>query len=615
MPEPYKVEVRDPPQGVPPPHQRETSKKSHGDHINRLRKFIAKPSAGLRIRIHPTLQSEQIGVVPVEGTINIVDEFHNSDGVWVRLGQESLLEFCAVNYTEGWCLQYNQHLEKTLLVPVAAEPKQVKATAAAATGGAGATAMPNPFLNNTEPLLKPATNAESKDWKPVKRPKGPGIYTVVKCGASGHNIRSNPNLMAPPIGMLALGDQVSVLRTKEINGEVWVQLETETAEKHCFQADNGDAWSLAYSDTDILYLEAVLRPSEEARGRTMSRPITVIPPPSSQIQKPIPPPRMHPDQQQLLQQPQQPPTASPRRDSINRAARTPSPKPSFFQKWFKGEAIKRPGSQSPTRSKVASTIAGAAASAAANKDIPPELIGVSVKELVKVIGESRANGNGVTPPGTPGTPRKSRSPASPQVSSRGSSPSSVRLTAAGAAAVPRCSSKSPLSHDITRQDSNSDSTSNLVSSLTRDQSPHESSPSLSMRSDVPARSSESPSTTSIATSKLTTEVEEAPQQQPVASSVKKVKKKSPRIRGRSSEKHRGAQQQQPVKEALSPSVAESIRAVFAAFVWHEGIVHDTMAVASYLKFHPTLSKHGQESMPTASSAASEPGPVPEGKNN
>ena len=87
-----------------------------------FRKFIAKPSAGLRIRIHPTLQSEQIGVVPVEGTISIVDEYHNSDGIWVRLGQDSLLEYCTPNYTEGWCLQYNQHLEKTLLIPVA-EPK------------------------------------------------------------------------------------------------------------------------------------------------------------------------------------------------------------------------------------------------------------------------------------------------------------------------------------------------------------------------------------------------------------------------------------------------------------------------------------------------------------
>ena len=60
------------------------------------------------------------------------------------------------------------------------------------------------------------------------------------------------------------------------------------------------------------------------------RPITVIPPPSavSHIQKPVPPPRLHPDQQ--LQQQHQMPTASPRRESLART-RTPSPKPSFFQ--------------------------------------------------------------------------------------------------------------------------------------------------------------------------------------------------------------------------------------------------------------------------------------------
>ena len=47
-----------------------------------------------------------------------------------------------------------------------------------------------------------------------------------------------------------------------------------------------------------------------------------------------------------------------------------------------------------------------------------------------------------------------------------------------------------------------------------------------------------------------------------------------------------------VKEAVSPSVAECLRAVFAAFLWHEGIVHDAMACASFLKFHPTLPKQG-----------------------
>lgn len=47
-----------------------------------------------------------------------------------------------------------------------------------------------------------------------------------------------------------------------------------------------------------------------------------------------------------------------------------------------------------------------------------------------------------------------------------------------------------------------------------------------------------------------------------------------------------------VKEAISPSVAECLRAVFAAFLWHEGIVHDAMACASFLKFHPSLPKQG-----------------------
>ena len=53
------------------------------------------------------------------------------------------------------------------------------------------------------------------------------------------------------------------------------------------------------------------------------------------------------------------------------------------------------------------------------RDLPPELVGVSVKDLVKAIGESRANGNGVTPPGTPR--RMSRS-SSPKAGPGGSSP-------------------------------------------------------------------------------------------------------------------------------------------------------------------------------------------------
>ena len=47
---------------------------------------------------------------------------------------------------------------------------------------------------------------------------------------------------------------------------------------------------------------------------------------------------------------------------------------------------------------------------------------------------------------------------------------------------------------------------------------------------------------------------------------------------------------QNVKQALSPAVAECQRAVFAAFLWQESLVHDAMASATYLKFHPELAK-------------------------
>ena len=37
---------------------------------------------------------------------------------------------------------------------------------------------------------------------------GPGGYTVVKCGSSGHNIRCGPDLKATPTGMLVMSNQI-----------------------------------------------------------------------------------------------------------------------------------------------------------------------------------------------------------------------------------------------------------------------------------------------------------------------------------------------------------------------------------------------------------------------
>ena len=54
-------------------------------------------------------------------------QIHNDDGVWLRLSQDSIKKWCGplINgHNEAWAVQYNQHLGKTLLVPVE-EPKSI----------------------------------------------------------------------------------------------------------------------------------------------------------------------------------------------------------------------------------------------------------------------------------------------------------------------------------------------------------------------------------------------------------------------------------------------------------------------------------------------------------
>ena len=45
-------------------------------------------------------------------------QIHNDDGVWLRLNVDTIAKYCNSGHLEAWCLQYNQHLGKTLLLPV-----------------------------------------------------------------------------------------------------------------------------------------------------------------------------------------------------------------------------------------------------------------------------------------------------------------------------------------------------------------------------------------------------------------------------------------------------------------------------------------------------------------
>lgn len=233
MSQEFKVEVKEPPQGMLPPNQNPTKKIAQQP--NKLRKFVAKPSAGLRIRSHPSLQSEQIGIVPVNGTIAFIEEIHNDDGVWLSLSLDTIKQYCLNPYNEAWCLQYNQHLGKTLLLPVE-EPKSIIDQVIVGTS------------TRKSPEIHSSRRKGSVNFA--------GLYEVLKCGASGHNVRSKPSLKAQPIGMLVLGNQVGVSEYVVNSDGCWVCLDDVTKEKYGIKTESA-AWSLAMGHNNIMYLGPV----------------------------------------------------------------------------------------------------------------------------------------------------------------------------------------------------------------------------------------------------------------------------------------------------------------------------------------------------------------------
>ncbi|XP_014287849.1 E3 ubiquitin-protein ligase MYCBP2 isoform X3 [Halyomorpha halys] len=590
MHEGYKVEVKEPPQGLAPPSQSVVKKTPHQP--NKLRKFVAKNSAGLRVRAHPSLQSEQIGIVHVNGTIAFIDEIHNDDGVWLRLNQDTIRQYCPDgSYAEAWCLQFNQHLGKTLLLPVQ-EPKSLLDHV-----------IKDPNMRKS-PVIEPPRNKRATRYK------------VVKCGASGHNVRSNPSLKAPPVGMLGHGNYVSVIDHVENGDGTWIQLDKETLSKYCFNWE-GEAWSLAV-DRNTIYLKPDVsdrnEPCEESVfGSTVPRKGFDFGPPAQEnfplfttIGAPVP------------SVPFVFGSTSHQAGNLKEESR------SFF----------RESPKSPAITKCQKSEEGKSSKAVSSKDVPPELLGVSVKELVKAIGESRANGNGATPPDTPRRASRSSSPLPP---SRTSSSSPLPIPAfqgrqrsqgaknSSGLALDSVSSSplaygSPRSIGVSpavyggaesvsqRRGSTQSDTSALVSSLTRDLTPSPSgSCSLHSTPSTPRKNKEpesDSSSKSMAQAGTQTSPDGVKSHFSIGSSSREESPKSSRkVRTNSKRSMSPGPSQAPaqrgirdhrggVKEAMSPSVAESIRATFAALLWHEGLVHDAMACASFLKFHPTLPKQG-----------------------
>lgn len=100
---------------IPPPVKEHALKKIQPQY--KYRKYYAEYTSGLRIRLHPTLQADQIGIIKVNDIISYIDELENGDGVWVKLSTDSIRKFCSSSWypSEAWCLAYNKHFDKRIL--------------------------------------------------------------------------------------------------------------------------------------------------------------------------------------------------------------------------------------------------------------------------------------------------------------------------------------------------------------------------------------------------------------------------------------------------------------------------------------------------------------------
>uniref|UniRef100_A0A4W4EXN0 E3 ubiquitin-protein ligase MYCBP2 n=1 Tax=Electrophorus electricus TaxID=8005 RepID=A0A4W4EXN0_ELEEL len=667
------VEVKDPPKGMIPPGTQMVKPKAEPQ-PSKVRKFVAQDSAGLRVRSHPSLQSEQIGIVQVNGTITFTDEIHNDDGVWLRLNDETVKKYVPNmnGYTEAWCLSFNQHLGRNLLVPVD-EARPQSDECARETNG------------------RPSHEVPMRNVDRVGLGGGPGLYKVVKTGPSGHNIRSCPNLRGIPIGMLVLGNRLKAVG-EVINSEgTWVQLDKNSVVEFC-ESDEGEAWSLARDRGGNQYLrheeeQAVVEHGAQTpppspfsvqafnraagcsgaqgfdygisnnRGDRLSAILNSIqsgpflPAPSVFEQAAKPPSSFVHSPfvfgQSLSQQPQPQPqllrksSATPlcSTQSISPASRSPK-LDSRASRTADQAKIKTIDSLSANEALILKSDTGKLRSDSHSRSHSP-----NHNTLQALKADGRTSGLRAESP-NPGS--RSSSPKQKTLTSGRSSPSnstSPRSSSPHDKNLPlKVSPSSKARLDPPRERSKSDSYTLDPDTLRKKKVPLTEplrGRSTSPKPKLPPKEGKSGSSSEnrtpsphVVQENLHSEVVEVCSSSALLSnseagdengmlrnaeegsskvhfSIGKAPVKeesesrsSPKVSRKTSSRHvrpkkdksgplfkgENVRLTEPAKQAMSPSVAECARAVFAAFLWHEGIVHDAMACSSFLKFNPELTK-------------------------
>uniref|UniRef100_A0A9J7XNT7 E3 ubiquitin-protein ligase MYCBP2 n=1 Tax=Cyprinus carpio carpio TaxID=630221 RepID=A0A9J7XNT7_CYPCA len=467
---------------------------------------------------------------------------------------------------------------------------------------------------------------------------GPGLYKVVKTGPSGHNIRSCPNLRGIPIGMLVLGNKVKAVG-EVINSEgTWVQLDKNSVVEFC-ESDEGEAWSLARDRGGSQYLR-----HEEEQANLEHGAQT---PPPSPFSVQAFNRGMDSSGAQGFDY-----GINNKGDRDNLASRSMSPGSKHRQesRSFKTDSH---SSRSVDQVKSKNND-GLSASEALNlksdtgklrSDSHSRSHSPNHNTLQALKADGRNSG---LRPESPNPGSRSSSPKQKTFSSGRSSPSnnsSPRSSSPHDKNLPTKVSPSKVHLDPPRERSKSDSYTLDPDTLRKKKVPFmeplrgrstSPKPKISPKEGKGGSSNAENRALSphVVQENLHSEVVEVCRSSTLLSNdeandenaelnnaeegsskvhfsigkgpVKEEleSRSSPKVSRKTSSRHvrpkkdksgplfkgENVRPTEPAKQAMSPSVAECARAVFAAFLWHEGIVHDAMACSSFLKFNPELTK-------------------------
>ncbi|XP_074845195.1 E3 ubiquitin-protein ligase MYCBP2 isoform X7 [Carettochelys insculpta] len=540
-------------------------------------KVVKTGPSGHNIRSCPNLRGIPIGMLVLGNKVKAVGEVTNSEGTWVQMDKNSMVEFCENDEGEAWSLardrggnQYLRHEDEQVLLDQNAQ-----------------TPPPSPFSIQAFNKGSSCTNGQGFDYG-LANNKGDQLSAIL------NSIQSRPNLPAPSIFDQAAKPPSSLVHSPFVFGQPL-----------SFQQPQPQLQS------DRVNFTAAARPVSPAGKSDISkhRAETRSPKPDGRVIRTVADQKklrstegLSASESLMLKSD----AAKLRSDSHSRSL---SPNHNTLQtlksdgRTSSGLRAESPGPGARSSSPKPKTLAGRCSTSGASSPRSssphdktlPQKASAPVKKLDPPRERSKSDSYTLDPD----TLRKKKVPLTEPLRGRSTSPK-PKILSKDAKPVTETENRAPSPH-VVQENLHSEVVEVCTSSTLKTNSITDSTCDDNTEFKIVDDSS----------NKIHFSIGKAPmkEEQDMRASPKVSRKCTSRhIRPKKEKsgllfKGDGSKSIEPAKQAMSPSVAECARAVFASFLWHEGIVHDAMACSSFLKFNPELSK---EHAPIRSSLNQQP---------